>query len=440
MMIQIKNIFIYLFLLIPLFLITGPALPDLTITFGVIFGLLYLLINNKNYDIFNKNIVRISIFFWLSLILISFFSFNKVKSFQDSIIFIRFLLIPVCCYFIYFVKDKSFNYLLLLTFILIVFVSIDTLYQFFNYTSHNGFGKDLLGFQSNWYGRLTGPFRDELIPGSYLSKFGLIGYVYLMSNNRLKDKIFIHSTYLGAILVVCFASGERMAFATFLLALISLLLFLKNFRLRIFISLIIGLLSILIIYKHHPFYNDYEVLESNQYHQGLKVKKIYQCETNVDEVCSKIVDIQPSFLEILKNFKTSAYGEIYSLSIEMFKNNPLTGVGLNNFNFLCENFDYYRKMMVNYNCTSHPHNTYIQFLSEGGVIVFVSFILYLIFNINFILNNNGERNYKIISLTILLILFWPIMSTGSLIKNWYGISVFFIIGICLCLSRFKTKY
>ena len=63
MMIQIKNIFIYLFLLIPLFLITGPALPDLTITFGVIFGLLYLLINNKNYDIFNKNIVRISIFF-----------------------------------------------------------------------------------------------------------------------------------------------------------------------------------------------------------------------------------------------------------------------------------------------------------------------------------------------------------------------------------------
>ena len=60
-------------------------------------------------------------------------------------------------------------------------VSIDTLYQFINYTSKDGFGEDLLGFKSNWYGRLTGPFGDELIPGSYLSKFGLFGFVFLIS-------------------------------------------------------------------------------------------------------------------------------------------------------------------------------------------------------------------------------------------------------------------
>ena len=37
-------------------------------------------------------------------------------------------------------------------------------------------------------------------------------------------------------------------------------------------------------------------------------------------------------------------------------------------------------------------------------------------------------------------MFWPIMSTGSLIKNWYGVITFFIIGLCMCLSKFKNNY
>ena len=68
------------------------------------------------------------------------------------------------------------------------------------------------------------------------------------------------------------------------------------------------------------------------------------------------------------------------------------------------------------------------------------FILYLFFLINFIIKNNGDKKYKIISLVIILIMFWPIMSTGSLIKNWYGVITFFIIGICMCLSKFKNNY
>ena len=72
--------------------------------------------------------------------------------------------------------------------ILVTFVCIDTIYQFLNYSSENGFGEDLLGFKSNWYGRLTGPFGNELIPGSYVSKFGLLGYVFLISVKGLKKR------------------------------------------------------------------------------------------------------------------------------------------------------------------------------------------------------------------------------------------------------------
>ena len=69
------------------------------------------------------------------------------------------------------------------------------------------------------------------------------------------------------------------------------------------------------------------------------------------------------------------------------------------------------------------------------------FLFYIYFFNVFILKNNGEKKYKIISLVIIiLIMFWPIMSTGSLIKNWFGVSTFFIIGLCMCLSKFKNNY
>ena len=432
--------FSFLFLLIPLFLITGPALPDIVITLGLIFGIIYFVYHKEYSELIKNNFIRISFIFWLSLIIISFFSYNKTNSFQDAFIFIRFLFIPILCYFIFFKKSEFFKLTLLVIAVLVIFVCIDSFYQFLNYTPENGFGKDLLGFKSDWYGRLTGPFGDELIPGSYISKFGLLGFAFLISIKKFENKIIFHSIYLSSILFISFVSGERMAFATFGIGLVFLFIFLNGFRKSIFLSIIIGIFLIFITTYLHPSYNDFKVVESTQYHQGQKVEKFFNCIDDKEQVCSKIIDIQPSFYEIIKNFKTSTYGEIYLLSFKMFKDNPLTGIGINNFKFLCDSNNIYKNMMVYYKCASHPHNIYIQWLTEGGLIVFVLFILYLIFLMFFILNNNGDKKYKIVSIAIMIILFWPIMSTGSLIKNWFGVSTFFIVGLCICLSKFRNNY
>ena len=437
---QTEKIYSYLFLLLPFFLITGPAIPDVIISTGAIFAILYIIFLRKYKQIFHFNILRITILFWISLIFISFFAYNKTISFQDSIIFIRFLLIPISIYFIFFKNNKYLDLFLLFIFVIVVLVCLDTLYQFFNYSSKEGFGKDLLGFKSTWYGRLTGPFGDELIPGSYVSKFGLLGYVFLISKKKLSSNIFIQSSYLSLILLVTYVSGERMAFATFSLGLAFLFIFLNEHRKSILISIILGVILIFSIIKLHPFYNDFKVIESKEYHQGLKIEKKFKCEEKSQKMCTKIIEVQPNFIEVIKNFNTSAYGEIYLLSIKMFADNPITGIGLNNYKYLCKSNNSYKNLMTNYNCASHPHNIYIQWLTEGGIIVFLLFILYLYYLIKFIIFNNGERKYKIISLVIILIMFWPVMSTGSLIKNWYGISTFFIIGICMNLSSFRKYY
>ena len=98
----IRFFFIYLFIFLPVTLITGPAIPDLTITFGGIFGLLIIIIQKKALNLKKNRLIQISLLFWLSLIFISFFSTNQMKSFQDSIIYLRYLLIPICCYYIFF--------------------------------------------------------------------------------------------------------------------------------------------------------------------------------------------------------------------------------------------------------------------------------------------------------------------------------------------------
>ena len=231
-----------------------------------------------------------------------------------------------------------------------------------------------------------------------------------------------------------------MAFATFALSLSMLFIFLNGYRKSIFLSIFLGTLLICLVIYFHPFYNDFKVIESTEYHQGQKIEKFFECNNNDGKICSKIINIQPSFFKVINNFATSAYGEIYLLSFKMFLDNPITGIGINNFKYLCNFNELYKDLMVNYDCASHPHNIYIQWLTEGGIIVFSLFIIYLLFLVKFIIKNTGEKKYKIISLAIILTMFWPIMSTGSLIKNWYGIITFFIIGLCLCLSRFKNNY
>ena len=101
---------------------------------------------------------------------------------------------------------------------------------------------------------------------------------------------------------------------------------------------------------------------------------------NTLKKCNQIINLQPNLIKVLQNFSSSAYGEIYTVGLNMFLDNPITGVGISNYQTSCINISEYRDLMVNYDCASHPHNLYIQWLSEGGIITFVSFLL-LLFNI-----------------------------------------------------------
>ena len=83
-----------------------------------------------------------------------------------------------------------------------------------------------------------------------------------------------------------------MPLATYFFALTILLIIYKEKRLIFFLSIILALLMILIVVKTHKFYNDYNIISSTQYHQGLVVEKTL----NVKRIRSaKIINLQPGF-------------------------------------------------------------------------------------------------------------------------------------------------
>ena len=165
-----KKIFCGLLLFIPVFLITGPAIPDIIITFSSIFFLILIFLNKTQNEIAKLRWFNISIIFWIFLIISSFFAYNFTTAFTESIIFIRFLLIPIVVLIILFEYQLAIKLLFVTIFVSVAFVIFDTLFQFINYDPQLGFREDIFGYipDNSPHFRLTGPFKD-LVPGSHIS-------------------------------------------------------------------------------------------------------------------------------------------------------------------------------------------------------------------------------------------------------------------------------
>ena len=324
--------------------------------------------------------------------------------------------------------------------ITIIFIVLDCLLQFINYSSLDGYGKDIFGFVSTHYGRLSGPFNDD-VPGSHISRF--IFYVILLfyiakKNTFINDYTFIIIVSLS--IYIIWLSGESMAFATTILGITIYLIFIRNKKILLLISLLITIFMILITNKFHKMNYDYSIISSTPYHHGLLINKFGDCQNIKNSECSRLIKTNPEFTKVITNFDQSVYYQIYKDAFRMWSDNKLSGVGLSNFEEACKENLRYRSKKINYgDCSAHPHNTYIQFLAETGLIGFVFFGLFLLMILikvfkNFYLDLN---KFSFIHLSIL---FWPIMSTGSLLKNWYGIEVFLVIGLLISLTNISSSF
>ena len=368
--------------LIPFSIILGNLILNTILLIAILLFFILILRKNKIFTDY-KNYFYF-LFFLIAYLLINLFlSTNFNKSAISILGFIRYYLLFLIILFCF---ENISNFKKVFTniiFFLIIFVVLDVLYQHF-------FLADIFGYEvSESHGRrLSGPFGDEGVAGSFISKLFFLSLLSFYKNNFAKRLIFpiIILTIITVIL-----TNERSASIMFLGGALIFFLFYKTNFFYKFTLFGLGILLIVILFN----------LNNN---------------------------LKSHFIEIpIKFFKDNHHKAHFLTSYEIFKDNKIFGSGIKTFRYVCSE-DKYSKINTKYasnRCATHPHNIYLEILSEVGLVGFSVIILvnfYILFFLIFNFFKKNDFNHEILLLfSSFFILFWPLQTTGAFFSTWNGI-------------------
>tara|TARA_B000000475_G_C15743106_1_gene343718 strand:+ start:128 stop:607 length:480 start_codon:yes stop_codon:yes gene_type:complete len=141
-------------------------------------------------------------------------------------------------------------------------------------------------------------------------------------------------------------------------------------------------------------------------------------------------------------FFTPTHTELYKTSINIYKDNPIFGSGLKTFRSECKNNRYKESEL---GCSTHPHNIYLNILSETGIIVFIFFLTFYAYICFFIIKNwsikyvSNYKNFEFIIYLSLFINFFPAAPSGSFFNNWLSIIFCYSMGLIVWLNSKKYE-
>jgi len=448
------NIQTFFICLIPIALVTGPFLPD----FLCVLVALYFLYNSikfKEWSYLKHPWLIIFLLWCLYLILRSIFSKDPILSLESSLFYFRFGIFAMA---VWYTLEKNPNLIRVFTYLfstVFFVVIIDGYIQYF--TGQNILGFTLFYNRTGDAHRLSGFFNEQLILGSYLARLLPLLFALILLNFS-HSKFFIILSMLLLILtdVLVYISGERSAFFYLLLFSIMIVIFLSKWRKLRIITIIISFIIITIITLTN------EKVKNRMISQTIQQTNIETLFNDNKKSISK--EIPEEKIKFLKNqTKTRAFlsGELdpyeagiignkiiafswhhqrhYESALKMFKEYPIFGIGPKLFRLRCNEEKFY----IEYGCSSHPHNFYIQLLSETGIIgftpVFICFLLIIFFFFKKLFfkneiqqsSKNKYNDFNICILIGVLISLWPLIPTGSIFNNWLGVIIFLPIGFLL---------
>ncbi len=297
----------------------------------------------------------------------------------------------------------------------VLFVCLDIVYQFYN-------GKDIFGFKTIGQGRrLGGPFGDELIAGGYLQRFSLFLFFLLpLFFKNFSDK---YSKYLIPVLFIIvligiILSGNRMPFILFIFSIGLILIFQRQTRKFLHYFVLFFLIIFFSIYNLN-----------------------YQFKRGVENFYGQISKMTVLIVEKdFDNKDAPVYLKEFTSFYDTWLLNKFIGGGIKNFRYYCHVKP--NPQNKNYHCNMHPHNYYLEILTETGlvglliVMVLLINLLFLTFYKKYFTKSSLSENKLIIPFIFLFITeIFPLKSTGSFFTTGNTTYLFLIIGILIALIR-----
>lgn len=424
---NLKNYFSFLLAAIPISFIAGNLIINFNLILIVLSGIL----------IFKKDIFKLKIYF-LDKALIAFFililitgvynDFILYKFYNDystlrgvygttlkSILFLKYLLFYQVLRFLIEKKIVELKLFFISSSLASLFVCFDIFFQF-------KFGVDIFGFERISSNRLGGPFGDELIAGGYIQRFSIFTFFLLpfffSKNSSHLSKVLIPVLFLIFILGIIL-SGNRMPLLLFIFLIFLISIFHKQIR-KFFISFFVIFSIIFAI-----------AIQSND-----EIK--YTFVSFYNQISQMTVAVLKSDFN---NDNNPQYLKEFATFYDTWLMSKYIGGGIKNFRYYCHvrpNINKNSKFI----CNMHPHNYYLEILTETGLAGFLNITLIFILLIyitlykRYFTNSLLVKNKIIIPFIFLFIVeIFPIKSTGSFFTTGSATYLFLIIAVLVGITR-----
>ena len=391
---------IFIILFFPSF-VTGIFLPNLICGLFIIVNCIFNFKKIKNLFLEYYKVSFLFTGFCVLIILSSIFSKNINHSLETSLLYFLFSIytLSIVLLFIENIKFRKIFFFCGITTCIIL--SIDAFYELYS-------GTNILGY-SSIEGRIAGLFGERWLIGRYLVYIlPVIVGLYFLDIEYLKNyRLIFYFTIILVSIIIIF-SGERAAF---------LMLVIYSFMLLVFFlkKLPTTKLLIMIIFLTILFVSPFLFSESSE---RIKDNLILYLTSN--------------------DFEKNPYLSMFLSSWKMFIDNPILGVGPNNFRFLCSDSSYIVSVR---SCSTHPHSITFQILAEIGIFGFIAVfsVFSYFFYKSFILASlkyysNKALGFYSLQCSVLLYLF-PFMITGNFFLTWYGFIFYLPIGLYMVYLR-----
>ena len=409
-----ERLVVILFLLMPFALLMSILVAEIISSLITIIFLFWIF-SKKNFASEFKDLkipVCIFILFY-GLILISLIMSNDFnKSFLPSFFYFRYFLFPLAIFYILKNYEFSLKLLLLSLSFLFILVFFDSLYELLVLNNIFGLNIEQSRIDAGTHYHLTSFFHTEKKLGSFLIRLlPLVISLILYLEIKNFKKINLINLIILTVGMIIFLSSERTAF---LLYIIFLILSFKFLRKKLFIVSIFICGIIFISLMQPKLINKQFIATLNQ----LGIINNYE----------KIESIESMNFSKM-NYISDEHEKLIKSGFEIFKENPLTGSGIKTYHETCNEIKIRKSLDIV--CSTHPHNTYIQILSDTGIlttlIIFLIFLFLLFQNLKIFFTNEPSKKLKslyILNIGIILNLM-PFIPSGSFFNNWINLMIYF---------------
>lgn len=126
-----------------------------------------------------------------------------------------------------------------------------------------------------------------------------------------------------------------------------------------------------------------------------------------------------AFVRVASNFWTSAYGELFGAGLAVWREYPILGAGMKNFKPVC---DILMAGKMSDGCHAHPHNVYIEWLSDTGLVGLTGYLVFLVIIVLPVFRLlRGDTNARLagaVTAGCFVLLLFPLTASQSFFSNW----------------------